>query len=283
MHRFFKGCALVRGTALALFLVGATASAQHYGNFEIGGGFSPDPQTGTGTTGGRRDAAQVFGGDCSGSIDTTPDHVITVTSPVNLRLYTTSTTDSTLVLRGPSGTFCDDDSRGELDAEINAVLRPGRYEVYVGHLGETGEYTITLTENVGGTRSGVGAGDEGGIEAYRDFTLGAGFTPDPQRGRGESGGSRDASSYGKTCVGTVDTTPDHRLTVTSAVNLRIFVESTTDASLVIVGPNRTWCDDDSHGDLDPEINALFSPGQYQIFVGTNGEQNGRYTITLTEN
>lgn len=106
--------------------------------------------------------------------------------------------------------------------------------------------------------------------------------PDPQRSRGETGGSRDARSYGKACVGTIDTTPDHRLTVTSALNLRIFVESTTDSTLVVVGPNRTWCDDDSHGDLDAEVSGVFAPGQYQIFVGTNGNQNGNYTITLTE-
>lgn len=281
MHRIANGRALSRGLALGLLLVGATAGAQDYRNFEIGEGFTPDPQTGTGTTGGRRDAAQAFGGNCSGSIDATPDHVITVTSPVNLKLYTTSTTDSTLVMRGPSGTFCDDDSRGELDAEINAMLRPGRYEVYVGHLGQTGQYTLTLTENVGGRSSG--AGDEGGIEEYRDFSLGAGFTPDPQRSRGQTGGNRDARSYGKACVGTIDSTPDHNLTITSAVNLKVFVESTTDSTLVIVGPNRTWCDDDSHGDLDAEVNAMFSPGRYQIFVGTNGQQNGNYTITLTEN
>lgn len=280
MHRFVVHRAAARGLAFCLILAAASAHGADYGNFEIGPGFTPDPQTGTGTTGGRRDAAQAFGGNCSGSVDTTPDHVITVTGAVNLKVYTTSTTDSTLVVRGPSGTFCDDDSRGELDAEINAMLRPGRYEVYVGHLGETGQYTLTLTENVGG--ASTGAGDEGGIEAYRDFTLGAGFSPDPQRSRGDTGGSRDARSYGKACTGTIDTTPDHRLTVTSALNLKIFVESTTDSTLVVVGPNRTLCDDDSHGDLDAEVSGLFSPGQYEIYVGTNGNQNGSYTITLTE-
>ena len=280
MNRIALRRAAAQSIALGAALVAGLATASDYRNFSIGAGFTPDPQTGTGTTGGARDASQAFGGQCSGSVDTTPDHVITVTSAVNLKLYTTSTTDSTLVLRGPSGTFCDDDSRGELDAEINAILRPGRYEVYVGHLGQTGQYTLTLTENVGGTSSG--AGDDGSIEAYRDFTLGAGFTPDPQRSRGETGGSRDARSYGKACVGTIDTTPDHRLTVTSALNLRIFVESTTDSTLVVVGPNRTWCDDDSHGDLDAEVSGVFAPGQYQIFVGTNGNQNGNYTITLTE-
>lgn len=118
---------------------------------------------------------------------------------------------------------------------------------------------------------------------YRNFSIGSGFTPDPQTGTGTTGGARDAAqAFGGQCSGSIDTTPDHRLTVTSALNLKIFVESTTDSTLVVVGPNRTWCDDDSHGDLDAEISGMFAPGQYQIFVGTNGNQNGNYTITLTE-
>lgn len=272
---------LLRCLAALLIFASASASAQQYRNFEIGGGFTPDPQTGTGTTGGAVDAASAFGGECTGSVDRTPDHIITVTSAVNLKLYTSSTTDSTLVMRGPSGTFCDDDSRGALDAEINAVLRPGRYEVYVGHLGETGEYTLTLTENVGGVSTGDAT--DGSIEAYRNFSVGPGFTPDPQRSRGETGGSRDARAYGKACVGKIDTSPDHQLTVTGTLNLKIFVESSTDSTLVVVGPNRTWCDDDSHGELDAEISGTFAPGVYQVFVGTNGDNNGSYTITLTEN
>lgn len=260
--------------ALGLGLTGGTALASE---FTLGAGFTPDPQTARGATGGPVDASARFGGECTGSIGRTPDHIINVTSNVDLRLYTVTDVDSTLVLTGPAGTFCDDDSGDSLlDAEINATLTPGRYEVYIGHLGEGGSYTLTLTENLGG-----GRGDEE-VERYRDFTLGAGFTPDPQRGAGLTGGTRNASSYGKNCTGMIDTSPDHRLTVTSTVNLRIYVESSTDASLVIVGPNRTWCDDDSHGALDPEINATFAPGEYQIFVGHIGS-SGEYTITLTEN
>ena len=35
--------------------------------------------------------------------------------------------------------------------------------------------------------------------------------------------------------------------------------------------------------LDAEISGVFAPGQYEIYVGTNGSQNGDYTLTLTEN
>lgn len=274
MNRVVSGLA-----ACAFGLLAASANAQ---GFTIGRGFTPDPQTATGTTGGPVDASERFGGDCSGMIARQPDHVITVTSEVNLRLYTQTNVDSTLVLRGPSGTFCDDDSGDSfLDAEINATLRPGRYEVYVGHLGEAGNYTLTLTENIGGSSS---RNDDDVWEGtrYRDFTLGRNFSPDPQRGSGLTGGSRDASSLGKGCVGKIDASPDHRLTITSRVNLRIFVQSDTDSTLVILGPGGPRCDDDSHGMLDPEINAVFEPGEYEIYVGHMGDM-GEYRLTITEN
>ncbi len=134
--------------AAALVCAVSAASAQTYSSFTIGAGFVPDPQTGSGTTGGSRDAS-IYGGNCTGKIASNPDHVINVTSAVNLKLYTESTTDSTLVLVGPSGTFCDDDSHGNMDAEINAQLAPGRYEVYIGNFTDTsGSYTLTLTENL---------------------------------------------------------------------------------------------------------------------------------------
>jgi hypothetical protein len=265
---------VLRNLVVALLLcVGSAACAQKdYSNFTLGAGFTPDPQTGTGHTGGSVDISGL-GDECAGMIDDTPDHVITVTSTVNLRLYVNSDVDSTLVLVGPAGIFCDDDSHGNLDPEINATLTPGRYEVFVGHLGDKGRYRLTLTE---------GSASDGAAERYRDFTLGAGFTPDPQRGAGHSGGSAEASRFGAHCVGMIDTTADHMLTVTSRVNLRLYVNSGSDSTLVIAGPQGALCDDDSHGNLDAEINAWFAPGTYEIYVGEMGSEGSDYTLTITE-
>jgi hypothetical protein len=133
----------------------ATGGGAQYANFTIGAGFLPDPQTGTGTTGGPVDAS-TYGPGCVGSIDTTPDHTITVTSTVNLKLFVDSDVDSTLVVRGPAGTFCDDDSHGNLDPELNVTLTPGEYHVWVGNFGSTqGTYTLTLTENMGAPAGGT--------------------------------------------------------------------------------------------------------------------------------
>ena len=259
--------------AAVMVCVGGQATAQNYRDFEIGANFTPDPQVGTGHAGGPVEAS-TFGPGCVGMIDDSPDHVVTVTSTVNLRMYALSAVDTTLVVRGPSGTFCDDDSHGGLNPEINARLAPGRYEVYVGRFGDdTGPYTLTLTENVG-----AGADEQG----PRTFTLGAGFVPDPMTGRGITGGDDYAARFGPGCSGWVHAEPDHVLTVTSAVNLHMYVDSTVDATLVVMGPAGAWCDDDSHGSLDPAIRRRFQPGIYQIYVGHLGEAAGTYQITLTE-
>lgn len=264
-------CGLLAAVALAC--ASSQAAAQVASTFKIGAGFTPDPQTGTGTTGGATDATR-FGPRCSGVIDATPDHTIRVTSSLDLRLTVESTTDSTLVVVGPAGVFCDDDSAGQLDAQIDAHLTPGDYAVYVGHIEQPGRYTLSLTEG-SGLASAAGAGQ------YANFRLGAGFTPDPQIGTGETGGGVDASRYGAHCTGMIDSTPDHRLTITSAVTLRLAVTSTTDSSLVVTGPGKVLCDDDGAGALDAAVVDTFRPGEYEIYVGHLG-RGGTYRLEISE-
>ena len=83
---------LILCATLALAAASGAAQAQAYRDFTIGAGFTPDPQVGTGTTGGSRDASN-FGGNCTGRIASSPDHTINVTSTVDLKLYTESTTE----------------------------------------------------------------------------------------------------------------------------------------------------------------------------------------------
>lgn len=100
------------------------------------------------------------------------------------------------------------------------------------------------------------------------FELGAGFLPDPQLGSGTAGGDRSASALGSTCAGSIGSTPNHVLVVTSEVNLEIWVESAADATLVIQGNGTTLCADSGHGGTDPSITRVFEPGTWQVFVGS---------------
>ncbi|MCD9028012.1 hypothetical protein LDO26_07300 [Luteimonas sp. BDR2-5] len=260
------------GLLAAAILACASAGADAQNTLTIGPGFTPDPLRATGTTGGATQASR-FGPQCAGAIHSSPDHTIRVTGTVDVRLSTASTTDSTLVVVGPAGVFCDDDGGTQLDAQLDARLTPGDYAVYVGHVERAGSYTLSITENLGGGASSAGQ--------YGNFTLGAGFTPDPQTGHGQTGGQVDASRYGAHCTGQIDSSPDHRLTITSTVALRISVDSTTDSSLVIKGPGKVLCDDDSGGALDAAVVDTFRPGEYEIYVGHLGN-SGSYTLTITE-
>ncbi|PJJ96641.1 hypothetical protein CO641_12300 [Lysobacteraceae bacterium NML91-0213] len=212
----------------------------------------------------------------SGRIASRLDHRLRVTSPVNLRMQVSSDTDSTLAVIGPGGVFCDADGGELLDARVDARLEPGDYQVFVGHIGSAGRYRLELSEL---SQVGAGGGSDRGL--YGDFTLGAGFLPDPQTATGSTGGTVSASRYGAHCDGMIDTTPDHTLTITSTVSLDIRVASTTDSSLVITGPGKVVCDDDGAGALDARVRETFRPGEYGIYVGHLGRQ-GEYTITITE-
>lgn len=113
------------------------------------------------------------------------------------------------------------------------------------------------------------------------FELGAGFLPDPQTGSGTAGGARDAAALGSSCVGNIGTSPNHVLVVTSEVNLEVWVESAGDASLAITGNGQTWCADSGHGGQNPALTRVFTPGTYQIWVGSKSGLI-TYTIGLTE-
>ncbi|MCA9566058.1 MAG: hypothetical protein KC561_21320, partial [Myxococcales bacterium] len=60
------------------------------------------------------------------------NHTIEVdtTRPVSVTVM--SSGDPTLVVRGPGGIFCDDDTNGLQPALVGEVLRAGTYEVFVG-------------------------------------------------------------------------------------------------------------------------------------------------------
>lgn len=90
-----------------------------------------------------------------------------------------------------------------------------------------------------------------------------------QSGSGNTGGFESASErFGAQCEGMIGVQPDHVLEVGEPLTLRIYVEAYSDPSLIVVGPDGVaYCDDDSHGELQPELTHLFEAGVYSIYVG----------------
>ena len=118
---------LINGFALSLVLFGAVqANAQQ--TLTLGPGFSPDPTRLTGTAGGPTDAS-VHGstplGGCFGWIPATPQHVLTLTEHIEwLALRVSASGDTTLVVQGPVGWWCNDDDIG-LNAGMSGQWAPG--------------------------------------------------------------------------------------------------------------------------------------------------------------
>ena len=116
--------------------------------------FSPDPETIRGISGGAEAAGDLTGrtdtatGPCSGFIDQQPDHRIVLTQYFNiLSIQVQSSDDTTLVIRGPGGTWCNDDYSGKNPGIVGQWLS-GTYDVWVGSPSENAyyPYVIRLTE-----------------------------------------------------------------------------------------------------------------------------------------
>ena len=126
-------------------------------------------------------------------------------------------------------------------------------------------------------------------EDYESFQLASGFAPDPIIGTGETGGPLQAAEVTETrstetgsCIGYIDTTPDHSITLNNNFEyLNVGVESNSEASLVIFGPNgEVWC----NSGHNPSIYGEWEAGNYEVYVGNTANQGvgARYELYITE-
>lgn len=144
-----KSSLTVRGKRIAMItgglffsylaLVGQPVQSQTmFENVTIRPGFSPDPMTIRGISGGSVPASNVAGrqqtptGPCVGFMDEAPDHTLVLTSYFSyLSLIVESPQDTTLVISGPGGTWCNDDFQGK-NPGITGQWQAGTYRVWVG-------------------------------------------------------------------------------------------------------------------------------------------------------
>ncbi|MEH2348429.1 MAG: hypothetical protein V7K55_10555 [Nostoc sp.] len=158
--------ALNRGMRLSLMIVtlfitstvNAVTDAQEtptiFGDVTISPQFSPDPLTVRGMSGGSISGSKVGGrietatGPCTGFVDETPDHTLALTSKFDyLKLQVQSPEDTTIVIKGPGGTWCNDDFDGK-NAGIIGEWLAGSYQIWVGSYekGKYLPYTLKITE-----------------------------------------------------------------------------------------------------------------------------------------
>jgi hypothetical protein len=154
-RRLFKPAFL---GVLATLGLGIPASAQNpttiFENITLSPSFTPDPTTLRGISGGELSASQVAEradtatGPCNGFVDQPPDHTIVLSDYFNyLSLQIQSTDDTTLIIRGPGGTWCNDDYAGK-NPGIAGQWLSGTYQVWVGSYQQSAfhPYVIRITE-----------------------------------------------------------------------------------------------------------------------------------------
>lgn len=284
-----------------LLLIASSASAQTYGAVTLTPGGGSQMLSGmsggiVGAPGGELDAS-VYGVTCRGWIAATPDHTLTLTAQqtVDIAVASTDGGDTAMVMVGPGGTYCNDDSVG-LNPGLAGSFMAGTYSIWIGSyaMGTNHPYTITFTDYTAAVPIPVPTGpviDTTGlipVDAMGTIYLTTGFLPDPQSRTGTIVGTVDmnttANMYGGTCRGYVQYTPSHIMTLNSAfAYLRVHVRSAADTTMIIQDPaGGYWCNDDADG-FNPVIEGPWSAGTWRIWIGTYSPSNtATYSVEFTE-
>ena len=107
-------------------------------NVKLSPDFVPDPLRVRGLSGGPISAQNTAGreetptGACTGFVDEKPDHKIVLTEFFKyLSLRVQSSEDTVLVVRGPGGSWCNDDYQ-DMNPAIVGQWLSGTYEIWVG-------------------------------------------------------------------------------------------------------------------------------------------------------
>jgi hypothetical protein len=267
-----------------------------FGSGRLDSGFLPDPFEVAVDAGGPLDADQGLGdtvvaeGYCSGYVTRAPSYELTYEAGgFPLYISAESDRDTTLVVNAPDGAwYCNDDFEG-LDPGLEfAEPQSGVYDIYVGTFGSGGTDPATLRISELSAGSGESDGDSGWDDGSidmpldltasataGDYSLQAGFLPDPFQIDVLAGGPVDADQNGAGdddmyCAGMVTAAPTVELTWTGEGGpLSLFVESEVDTTLVVNMPDGSWmCDDDGGVGFDAALEFESAPsGIYDIYVG----------------
>jgi hypothetical protein len=145
----FTGCLL----GAALFSLPAQAQST-YEDATLSPGFAPDPKQLKGTGGGTSPAREIAAradtptGECVGFAADQPGHTLELKAFFKyLAVSAQSQEDTTIVIKGPGGTWCNDDYDGK-NAGVSGQWLPGTYQIWVGSFKKGGSlpYMLRITE-----------------------------------------------------------------------------------------------------------------------------------------
>lgn len=125
-----------------------------FGDITIERPLSKDPLTVRGMSGGTIEAKDISErkdtptGACTGYMDKEPDHTLRLKNKFDyMKLVVESPEDTTLIIKGPGGTWCNDEFEGKNPGIVGEWLE-GNYQVWVGSYQKEDyfPYTLKITE-----------------------------------------------------------------------------------------------------------------------------------------
>ena len=272
---------------------GSAATAQIYsmepnfGTTRLSAGFAPDPYRIPVTAGGDVDVSSTM--SCVGWITNRPDVRVNYTpGSFTITFQVEADEDTTLIVRAPDDRwFCHYQPEPGKGPHItfNRPVR-GDYNVWIGTFDrENIEATLLITKSdTAGRPAAGGNAIDASLTATEEVALSAGFVHDIQV-NAMAGGGISASTVAANCPGKVSAAPTYQITYTPRnkpliVRTRAFIDTT----LLIRSPDGQWhCDDDGLEGVDAQL-RFDQPmsGDYDIWVGTNGDEMGRASLEISE-
>lgn len=276
---------LMTGAAVAAMLMAAPANAMQdisaapaYGSGSLEAGFVPDPVSIGLRAGGAMPAGEVSDW-CPGFVSYQPSYNLNYAAgDYDLYLSAASDVDTVLLVNTPDGNWhCDDDGAG---SNFNAGImfdqpQSGLYNIWVGTYGSGGGYEPAMLHI-----SELGFEDDNPYSQapsanlapqYGTLSLREGFADDPRTIAVQAGGESDLSRLGDgMCWGQADRAPDLWIDYAGSETFDLYVsmQSETDTTLAIQGPDGGWhCDDDSAENLNPGVQIDDPlPGRYAVWT-----------------
>jgi hypothetical protein len=284
-------------SSCALLAVSTPALAQESYVISMNAGALPNTQALGGTSGGPIDAHSLDS-HCHGYIGEAPNHVLDARTTFNLlRIFVRPASpargDLTLMFRGPTGVFCDDDT-DDINPRLDLLNLPaGRYELFIGSYARDQQIPYQLTFSELASAAPIRA-----VRDARRITPAAlprfgqivfnGPVRAARRLQGRTGGEVDATVIhgAGSCRGYLSSQPSYLLNLTSDHPfLRIFVTSAKDTTMVVRRPDDTFvCSDDAYNTPHPSVEGPFPAGVYQVWVGGYSPGSERpFQLTVTSN
>ena len=158
-----RGEAIIKNLSLLriiITLVSVTATAtptlaqELVRNITLNDQINPNPMMIDGISSGRIDAIEVVKtketstGPCNGLVERQPNHILVLNSFFEfLKIEVESATDTTILVQGPGGVWCNDDYNNANPA-LEGEWQQGKYKLWVGSYESTpNSYRIIITGN----------------------------------------------------------------------------------------------------------------------------------------